>query len=160
VSAEHPTHGFTRHGLPLHARTLDHLPTHNAYARFNKQVALWLVLGVGSMTCFWIFFLACLTVLPSVFQQMGLHLAFPHFMKSFGFELLTTWLFSTCFQLILLPGLMVGQNLQNQAADARASKQFEDTEVIVDRLNTATQGGITDVLDAVNEVKALLAAKK
>jgi hypothetical protein len=41
---------------------------------------------------------------------------------------------------------MVGQNLQNVAADARADKMFNDTETIVDRLDTHTQGGITEIL--------------
>ena len=75
---------------------------------------------------------------------------------SFGFDLLATWLLSTCFQLILLPGLMVGQNLQNAASDARAAKSFEDTEKIVDALDTHTQGGLKDVLDAVERVEVLV----
>jgi hypothetical protein len=39
---------------------------------------------------------------------------------------------------------------QRRQSDARASKTFEDTEVILDRLNRATKGAITEVLDAVN----------
>ena len=31
-----PHFGRTGHGLAVHLRTIDHLPVHNAYARFNK----------------------------------------------------------------------------------------------------------------------------
>jgi hypothetical protein len=66
-------------------------------------------------------------------------------MASLHYELFMIWLLSTCFQLTLLPALMVGQNLQNEAADARSAKQFEDTEDVrndmktaLDRLDVAT----------------------
>jgi hypothetical protein len=45
---------------------------------------------------------------------------------------------------------MVGQNA---ASDARAAKSFEDTEKIVDALDTHTHGGLKDVLDAVERVE-------
>ena len=51
-----------------------------------------------------------------------------------------------------MPAIMVGQNLQSAAADARAEKQFDDTEIIADRLNTSTKGGITVILDKLNEM--------
>ncbi len=41
--------------------------------------------------------------------------------------LVVSWT-SQAIQLVLLPALMVGQNLQNVAADARAAKTFEDVE--------------------------------
>ena len=154
--SEHPFFGFTRHGLPVHRRTVDHLPDHNTYARFNKRVALALTAHVGTMTCFWVFLVASLTVLPSVLYQMGVigkHALVPAFMLTFGFELLMTWLFSTCIQLILLPGLMVGQNLQTEAADARAAKQFEDLEAVKDWLDLDTAGGLAAVMEQVREAK-------
>ncbi|MFZ0058590.1 MAG: hypothetical protein WAL35_00905, partial [Acidimicrobiales bacterium] len=49
--------------------------------------------------------------------------------------------------------LMVGQNLQNEASDARSTKQFEDTEMIADRLDIHTQGGITDLLEAIDKLR-------
>lgn len=74
-----------------------------------------------------------------------------------------TWLLSTCFQLTLLPALMVGQNLQNEAADARSAKQFEDTEDVrndmktaLDRLEVATAGGLKDVIDRFDALEALV----
>lgn len=144
-----PHFGFTRHhGLPVHARVVDHLPDGTPYLRFNKRVAILLTRRIGTMTCFWCFCFLCLLVLPAVLPA-GIFPAFMLFMTSFHYELFMTWLLSTCFQLTLLPALMVGQNLQNAAADSRAAKQFEDTELIADRLNTATEGGITEILDAI-----------
>jgi len=151
-----PAHGFTRHGLAVHLRTYDHLRTDSAYQRFNKKIALMLTKNVGTMTCFWIFIGLCLTVLPSVLHAMGVLRTWvlPTFLLGFGFELLTTWIFSTLFQLVLLPALMVGQNLQNEAADSRAAKQFEDTETILDRLDCDTAGGLKILLDRLDEMGA------
>lgn len=165
VAPRHRPHfGFTRHhGFAVHARTLDHLapkPDDSAYQRFNKRLALILVKNVGTMTCFWVFWAMGLCILPSVLYAMGdlKHFGPLGFMLTFGFELLGTWLISTCFQAVLLPGLMVGQNLQNEAADARAAKQFEDTEMIADRLDLDTAGGLADVMAAIGQIREQVAA--
>jgi hypothetical protein len=55
-------------------------------------------------------------------------------------HLLITWFLSTCMELVLMPAIIVGQNIQKGAADARSAKSFEDTEVIVDRLDEHTAG--------------------
>ena len=60
-------------------------------------------------------------------------------------------------QLVLLPALMVGQNLQNIAADARSAKTFEDVERIIDLLDAHTQGGVKDILEAIAELKSAVA---
>ena len=108
---------------------------------FNGKVAVVLTKVVGTMWCVWVFNGIALISLPSAIHQHSL-------------TVLINWVSSNWIQLILLPALMVGQNLQSTAADARADKMFSDTEVIVDRLDSHTQGGITDVLDAVNALRA------
>src|SRR5579884_2434382 len=110
---------------------------------FNAKVAVLLTKVVGTMWCFWVFNGIALISLPSAIHQHSL-------------TVLINWISSNWIQLILLPALMVGQNLQSTAADARADKMFSDTEVIVDRLDSHTRGGITDVLDAVNALRAEL----
>ena len=110
---------------------------------FNGKVAVILTKVVGTMWCFWVFNGIALISLPSAIHQHSL-------------TVLINWVSSNWIQLILLPALMVGQNLQSAAADARADKMFSDTEVIVDRLDTRTQGGITEVLEAVNSLRAEL----
>lgn len=159
--SDHPHFGFTRHGLAVHASTADHHPDGTAYKRFNKAVALWLTNNVGTMTCFWIVLALCVSVLPSVLFAMAViprHWGIlPAFLTGFGFELMMTWIVSTCFQALCLPAIIVGQNIQNEAADARAAKSFEDTEVIVDRLDLDTKGGLGDVMAELRGIRELLA---
>ncbi|MGO9159676.1 MAG: hypothetical protein ACLP7J_03045 [Streptosporangiaceae bacterium] len=50
--------------------------------------------------------------------------------------------------------IMVGQDVQSQASDARAAKTYEDTERIGELLNTQTAGGITEVLEAIDRLAA------
>jgi len=152
-----PHFGYTRHhGFAVHARTADHLQPaegDNGYARFNKRVALWLTKNVGSMTAFWLFTLASMTVAPSCLFAAG-YIHWKSFLTTFGFELLATLILSTWLELALMPAIMVGQNLQNAASDARAAKQFEDLEQVKDWLDLRTQGGLSAVLAAVNALAA------
>jgi hypothetical protein len=151
-----PHWGYTRHHrMAVHAHVTDHLPSDTAYARFNKKIALLMVKYVGTMTCFWVFMFIAFTSLPATLVlatlfKAPLHTVVLTFALSYGFIFLVDWLCQNVIQLVLLPALMVGQNLQNVASDARSAKQFEDTEIIVDRLNTDTQGGLKDVLDAIH----------
>ena len=154
-----PTFGFTRHGHPVHGRTVDHLPTHNAYARFNKRVALLITNNVGTMSCFWLFCVIALLALPAALVEA--HVVSPTIglIGEAGFVIVVEWLAQSFIQLVLLPALMVGQNLQNVAADARSAKTFEDVERIIDLLDANTQGGLHDVMVAIGELKSQLAAK-
>ncbi len=155
-----PTYGTTLAGHPVHARTRQYMPALlrlrpdllkadlHAADTFNAKVAVVLTRLVGTMWCFWVFNGIALVSLPSIIQQGGL-------------QPLIAWISSNWIQLILLPALMVGQNLQNIAADARAAKTFEDIERVkndmsaaLDRLDTRTEGGLKDVLDAVNRLAA------
>jgi hypothetical protein len=73
------------------------------------------------------------------------------------------WLSQTFFQLVLLPIIIVGQNLQNAASDARAAKTFDDVEAVkqaqataLDRLDEHTAGGIKTVLDRIDDLATRL----
>lgn len=157
-----PTHGFTKLGQPVHRRTVDHLPTETAYQRFNKRLALWLAKNVGTMTCFYFFNLLALCSLPAILSEFSaFHTVFPHWLVSASLIALIAWVSSNFLQLILLPALMVGQNLQNEAADARSAKTFEDVEdarqnlrKALDLLDLHTEGGLKDILDAIEQLKA------
>ena len=156
-----PTHGFTRHGIAVHRRTVDHLPTATAYQRFNKRVALGLTSVVGTMTTFWVFCILALLSLPAVLSGFGTFAhTFPTWMIRASIIALVAWVAQTFIQLVLLPALMVGQNLQNEAADARATKTFEDVEEarqslmhVIDLLDCHTVGGLHDILQAVQSLK-------
>ena len=155
-TAQEPHWGFTRHGLPVHARVIDH---HKG--GFNKHVALLLTTGVGNMRTFWAFCVLALLSLPATFVLMQVFSAknlpgWLQFFLTFGWIYLITWICQNFIQLVLLPALMTGQSLQNEAADARANKTFEDVEAVrndlitaLDRLDLATPGGLTEVMGEV-----------
>jgi len=155
-----PAHGFTRHGQPVHRRTIDHLPTRTGYQRFNKRLAMLITQNVGTMTCVWIFCLISLSSLLAVLYAAHI-IGTVGFLTAVGFILIVSWLSQNLIQLVLLPALMVGQNLQNEAADVRSAKTFEDVEEardglrrVLDLLDCHTQGGLKEILDAVEDLKA------
>jgi hypothetical protein len=107
---------------------------------FNAKVAVLLTKIVGTLWCFYVFNGIALVSLPSALRTGQL-------------TIIINWVSSNWIQLILLPALMVGQNVQSAAADARAMRTFEDTEKILDRLDTHTAGGLRDVLEAIDALK-------
>lgn len=154
--SKHPRFGYTKTGQAVHQHTIDHHPADSGYQRFNRAVALLLTRSVGTMTTFWLFCLLALCSLPSVLSAFSpfAH-TFPAWMVKVSIIALVAWVAQTMIQLVLLPALMVGQNLQNQAADARAAKTFEDVEAVksdlivaLDRLDISTAGGLRAILDA------------
>lgn len=154
-----PTHGWTKLGHAVHGKTTDHLPTHNAYARFNKVVATKVTDFVGSMTCAYLFSVLALFSLPAILSAFHVfHSTFPAWLIKASIVSLVAWVAQTYIQLVLLSVIMVGQNIQSAAADARAAKTFEDVETVLDRLDLKTQGGLKDVLDKLVELEGRLPA--
>src|SRR5713226_9288589 len=96
---------------------------------FNAKVAVVLTKVVGAMWCFYVFNGIALVSLPSALNTGQL-------------TVIINWVSSNWLQLILLPALMVGQNVQSAASDARSAKTYRDTERILDRLDTHTAGGL------------------
>lgn len=147
-----PRFGHTRAGLPVHQHTWDHHSINTAYQRFNKRVAITVTNAVGSMSMAWLFSLLALVSLPAVLTQaFNLHV-FPHWLIAVGLIALVAWIAQTFLQLVLLSVIMVGQNVQQQASDARSAKTLEDTETIVDKMNLETEGGIKVLDDKLNMV--------
>jgi hypothetical protein len=154
-----PTHGYTRSGKPVHEKSMDHLKHDTPYQRFNQAFAVKVTNAVGSMTCAYVFSILSLLSLPAVLSAFNVFAgAFPNWLIKTSVIALVAWIAQTFLQLVLLSVIMVGQNVQQLASDARATKTFDDTEVILDRLNCETQGGLTEVLDAVNALPDKIAA--
>jgi hypothetical protein len=132
----------TRHQLPGVLRLSPRAISADVAAvnGFNAKFAVVLTKVVGTMWCFYLFNGIALISLPSAIRSGNL-------------TVLINWISSNWIQLVLLPALMVGQNVQSATADARAQKAFEDTELILDRLDTNTQGGLTEVLEAIRALK-------
>lgn len=152
-------HGVTSKGTVVHRKTSDHHADHSRYQRFNKACAVWITKNVGTMTAFWVFTGLSMLVVPSCLYEAG-YISTKAFYTTFGFNLLCTLILSTWLELALMPAIMVGQNLQSAAADARAEKEFEDIEKLrddlttaLDRLDTETEGGLQTVLEAIGSLK-------
>ena len=148
-----PTHGWTLHGHPVHGKTMDHLPTETRSQRFNKKVAVRITKIVGSMWCAYAFTLLALCSLPAVLSAFHVfHATFPNWLIKTSVIALVAWVAQTFLQLVLLSVIMVGQDVQSSASDARAAKTFEDIEIVLDRLDENTAGGIKTVLDRLDEI--------
>jgi uncharacterized membrane protein len=171
MTDQQPTHGWTKHGIPVHAHTLSYLRSAislkgikgemEKVEGFNAKLAVALTRGVGTMAMAYLFCLIALTSLPAILSQTGWFPkgTFPHFLISPSLILVVAWVAQTFLQLVLLSVIMVGQSVQSNASDARAVKTFEDTQVIVDRLDTKTAGGLKEILDRLAEIEARLPAQ-
>ncbi len=106
---------------------------------FNAKLALVITRSVGTMACAYLFAVIALISLPAA-------------INSGQVIVIVAWIAQTFLQLVLLSIIMVGQSVQSSASDARAAKQFADTETILDRLDIHTAGGITEVLDAIRAI--------
>src|SRR4030081_260868 len=84
----------------------------SAIGRFNAAVAVRITKIVGTMYCAYVFTLIALVALPAAIQQGS-----P--------TVLVNWLSSNFLQLVLLPIIIVGQNVISAAQDARAEADHE-----------------------------------
>jgi hypothetical protein len=95
----------------------DQLRNGNGYTRANAKLAIWITVGVGSMTCAWLFTLLALAGLPTALKPGG--------------EGLVPWIAQTFLQLVLLSVIIVGQNIQAKATDKRAEQTYLDAEAVL-----------------------------
>lgn len=150
-----PEHGHTKSGRAVHGSTVDHLPSGSAYARFNKKFAVAITSRVGTMTCAYVFCILALLSLPAILSAFSIFSGvFPPAITKASIVALVAWVAQAFLQLVLLPIIIVGQNVQAEASDARAAKTFEDTESIKDAVDIETEGGIrilSDKIDALEE---------
>jgi hypothetical protein len=112
---------------------------------FNAKIAVFLTNIVGSMWCAYVFAIIALLGLEPALKPGG--------------EGLIAWIAQTFLQLVLLSVIMVGQSVQSEASDARAQRTESDAERIMDRLDIHTQGGITDIMAALDALRLQIEAK-
>ncbi len=150
-------------GIPMVVRTRHHLdkavrlsPSEIKRAMgdvegFNAKVAVLITHAVGSMAMAYIFSLVALTSLPAILIEAGVLSSgdVPKFLTKPGLILIVAWIAQTFIQLVLLSIIMVGQDVQSIAADARSENTFKDAQAILDALNTETQGGLRTILEAI-----------
>jgi hypothetical protein len=116
---------------------------------FNAKLAVILTRGVGSMACAYLFCLVALVSLPAILIEAGA-------LNRTGLILIVAWVAQTFLQLVLLSVIMVGQSVQSATSDARAEKEFTDTEFIKDQVNEHTDGGLKLLLDRLEAIEARL----
>ena len=121
---------------------------------FNAKIAVIITRAVGTMACAYVFCLIALVSLPAILIEAGVLTKsdVPHFLTQTGLILVVAWVAQTFIQLVLLSIIMVGQNVQSIATDARSQKTYEDAVTILDRLDVNTEGGLKAILDRLDEI--------
>ena len=84
----------------------------------NGRIGLLITTLVGTMVCGYIFAIIALISLPAAITSHNL-------------TVLIAWISSNFLQLVLLPIIIVGQNLQAKASDTRALQTYEDAEAVL-----------------------------
>ena len=102
---------------PVKTRDLRKLDHPNPFVRFNARFGLRITLVVGTMWMAYIFTIIALFALPDAIKQ--------------GTYFIIVWLSSSFLQLVLLPIIIVGQNIQARAADKRSEDTYKDAEAVL-----------------------------
>ena len=84
----------------------------------NGKIGLLITTLVGTMVCGYVFAIIALISLPSAITSHNL-------------TVIIAWVSSNFLQLVLLPVIIVGQNLQAKASDRRATLTYEDAEAVL-----------------------------
>jgi hypothetical protein len=87
--------------------------------RVNARIGLKITLVVGTMWCAYLFTLLAMVSAPSAF-------------KTGESIIMVAWIAQTFLQLVLLPIIIVGQNVQAAAADARSQATYDDAAAVLE----------------------------
>lgn len=96
-------------------RRLDHP---NPIVRLNARFGLRITVVVGTMWCAYLFTIVALVSAPSAFT-------------SGNSLIIISWIAQTFLQLVLLPVIIVGQNIQARAADKRTEETYNDADAVL-----------------------------
>ncbi|MDE3064366.1 MAG: DUF1003 domain-containing protein [Acidobacteriota bacterium] len=114
---QHPRADELKSQRPVKTVDLRHVDHANPLVRLNAKVGLRVTLVVGTMWAAYLFTALALLALPSAVKQ--------------GTYYIVVWLSSSFLQLVLLPIIIVGQNIQAAAADKRAEETYKDAEAVL-----------------------------
>jgi len=113
----HPRIAELSAGRPVKSKDIRQLDHRNVFVRLNARFGLKITLVVGTMWCAYVFTILALFALPSAIKQ--------------GTYFVVVWLSSSFLQLVLLPIIIVGQNIQAKAADKRSEDTYKDAEAVL-----------------------------
>jgi len=111
--------------------------------RINSKIGLRITLIVGTMWCAYLFTVLAIVSAPSAFSTGNL-------------LVIVAWIAQTFLQLVLLPIIIVGQNVQSAAADARSQATYDDAAAVLEEAKqiqahlAAQDAAIERILAAVN----------
>jgi hypothetical protein len=126
-------------------RRLDHP---NPMVRFNARVGLAITVVVGTMWCAYVFTVIALLSVNSAFSSGNL-------------TIIVAWISSNFLQLVLLPIIIVGQNIQAKASDKRAEDTYKDADAVLHEVGHIQKHLLAQdaqIISILNEVKELRAA--
>jgi hypothetical protein len=86
--------------------------------RFNRRLGLGITTSVGTMWAAYAFAALSLVSLPAAITSGSL-------------IIIVAWIAQTFLQLVLLPIIIVGQNIQSAASDARSAATYKDAGAIL-----------------------------
>ena len=118
-------------------------------SRFNNMLGYRITKSIGTMWAAYIFFGLSLVSLPSVIQSGNL-------------VLIVGWVAQTFLQLVLLPIIIVGQNIQAETSDARAIATYEDAGAILEESKEiqnhldSQDAALSELIDKVAALEAKL----
>ena len=115
-------------------RTVDQvrLDHPNPFVRLNARLGLAITNVVGTMWAAYLFTLVALMSLPAILSTFEVfHHTFPSWLIKASLIALIAWISSNFLQLVLLPIIIVGQNLQARAADKRAEDTYQDADAVL-----------------------------
>ena len=116
--------------------------------RFNAKVGLRITLVVGTMWAAYLFTVLALVSAPSAFGTGNL-------------LIIVAWIAQTFLQLVLLPIIIVGQNVLAKSADARSQATYDDASAILvesQQIQAHLLAQDARIEELLAEVKALRAA--
>jgi len=116
VIFEHCLHPHTIHVLSQHRPPPPKVD--DGRVGINGKIGLLITTLVGTMICGYVFAIIALISLPSAITSHNL-------------TVIIAWVSSNFLQLVLLPIIIVGQNLQAKASDKRAEMTYKDAEAVL-----------------------------
>ena len=116
----HPRHEQRKiEGPPKVAAAIAQMHGPGRIGRFNARFGLKITVIVGTMWCAYLFTLLALVSAPTA-------------LRSGSSIIIVAWIAQTFLQLVLLPIIIVGQNVQAAAADARSQATYDDAAAVLE----------------------------
>lgn len=131
-------------GPPTTAKARKQLHGDSRVARLNGKIGLKITLIVGTMWAAYAFFALSLVSLPGA-------------LSSHNAVVIVAWIAQTFLQLVLLPIIIVGQNIQAAASDGRAQATFDDASAVLEEARQI-QKHLLAQDQAIQQILARLAA--